>query len=374
LKTADIRALIVEDDRSWQEVLSEILSEVGLTVDLAEDLKTAVDKLRATSHQLAVVDLSLGGGDHHNQDGLLVLDAVRRYDPGCVPLLLTGFATVELAVSALTEYGAHTCLRKETFHRAEFRESVSRALAEAPPMAATRRDRDGFRDDLTGGASQVDERTQAGRVLVVEDDAGWRDILSELLDEAGHQPRLCSSFGEARGYLHRDKYDLAVVDLSLTGSASPDDRMDGYQLLANTQALGIPTIVVTGVASVDDIERAYTERGIFACLEKQTFDRRAFQRIVDEARDAAQASDELAHLTRREREVLELVAQGLSNKEIARALVITTNTVKRHLKSIFEKLGVHTRAAAAARAISARIPAEWPDTDARGHRGGQDIK
>jgi DNA-binding NarL/FixJ family response regulator len=62
-------------------------------------------------------------------------------------------------------------------------------------------------------------------------------------------------------------------------------------------------------------------------------------------------------LTKREREVLVLVAQGLSNKEIAQSLVITNNTVKRHLKSIFEKLGVHTRAAAAAQAISAGIPA-----------------
>ena len=144
--------------------------------------------------------------------------------------------------------------------------------------------------------------------------------------------------------------------------------MDGFQLLASTQTLGIPTIVVSGIATTDDIERAYTERRIFACFEKQTFDRHAFLRTVDEARDAAKAGEVLAHLTRREREVLELVAQGLSNKEIASTLVITTNTVKRHLKSIFEKLGVHTRAAAAAKAISASIPAERPETGARSPR------
>jgi DNA-binding NarL/FixJ family response regulator len=117
-------------------------------------------------------------------------------------------------------------------------------------------------------------------------------------------------------------------------------------------------VVVTGVAGVEDIERAYDERDIFACMEKQTFDRQAFLRIVREARAAAGTGRELAHLTRREREVLELVARGLSNKEIAETLVITTNTVKRHLKAIFEKLEVHTRAAAAARAISAGMPAD----------------
>jgi DNA-binding NarL/FixJ family response regulator len=350
--------LIVEDDCSWQQILRELLTEAGLTIDIAEDLETAVVKLRAMPHRLAVVDLSLGGGDYHNQDGLLVLDAIRRHDPGCVPLLLTGFGTVELAVSALTEHGAYTCLRKESFRRADFRDLVSRALAEARPVTATQREQDEVRDASPADHAVADEVSPVEPALVVEDDAGWQGILSELLVEVGYQPRLCSSFGEARGYLRREKYSLAVVDLSLTGSTAPDANMDGFQLLASTQTLGIPTIVVSGVATTDDIERAYTEHGIFACFEKQTFDRNAFLRTVDEARDAAKAGEVLAHLTRREQEVLELVAHGLSNKEIARALVITTNTVKRHLKSIFEKLGVHTRAAAAAKAISAGIKAK----------------
>ena len=102
MNPAGVHALIIEDDRSWQKILAEILTDTGLTVDIAEDLETAVAKLRAIPHRLAVVDLSLGGSDYHNQDGLQALDAVRRYDPGCVALLLTGFATVELAVSALT--------------------------------------------------------------------------------------------------------------------------------------------------------------------------------------------------------------------------------------------------------------------------------
>jgi RNA polymerase sigma factor (sigma-70 family) len=59
---------------------------------------------------------------------------------------------------------------------------------------------------------------------------------------------------------------------------------------------------------------------------------------------------ELSALTDREREVLDLLAIGLTNKQIAEKLVITTNTVKRHLKSIFEKLDVHTRSAATAKA------------------------
>ena len=55
------------------------------------------------------------------------------------------------------------------------------------------------------------------------------------------------------------------------------------------------------------------------------------------------------NLTKRETDVLSYVARGYTNKEIAEKLVITTNTVKRHLKAIFEKLDVHTRSAATAK-------------------------
>jgi DNA-binding NarL/FixJ family response regulator len=382
VKPANARALIVEDDRSWQQILSEILGDAGLDVDVVDCLESAADSLRAAPHRLAVVDLSLGGSDHHNRDGLAVLDAVRRYDPGCAAIMLTGFATVELAVSVLTEHGAFTCLRKETFNRTQFREAVSRALALAPTLTRGPREapRSGARGSPRGrGEAQAGESrpTAPERLaLVVEDDAGWRSILTELLADAGYGVRECRSYGEALGRLRREKYALAVVDLSLTPGPSEAPRsgargspkigrgvreegqtMDGYRLLASTRAAGIPTIVVSGTAGPPDIERAYAEHGIFAYLEKQAFDRRAFLCTVAETQTACRPGSELDCLTDREREVLELLARGMTNKEIAEALVITTNTVKRHLKAIFEKLEIHTRSAAAAKAINAGVPA-----------------
>jgi ATP/maltotriose-dependent transcriptional regulator MalT len=57
-------------------------------------------------------------------------------------------------------------------------------------------------------------------------------------------------------------------------------------------------------------------------------------------------------LTARERDVLAMVSQGSSNKRIARALEISPETVKSHIKRIFSKLAVHTRAGAVFRAVS----------------------
>jgi DNA-binding NarL/FixJ family response regulator len=356
------RALVVEDDRSWQQILSEILSDTGLEVDVADNLDSAALFLKTQPHRLAVVDLSLSPNDHNNYDGLRVLDAVRELDPNCRTILLTGFATVELAVTALTDYGAFTFLRKESFQRAQFRDILYRVLVSAPQYGMKL-----LHSSVTSSASSVPNRSKSTksseRALVVEDDAGWRSILEELVNEAGYIVRACTSYGDAVGYLRRENFALAVIDLSLKGTLSygrepdiknQDQDFEGYQLLAGTQADKIPTVVVSGAAEPEQIKKIYSKYAISAYIEKQTFDRVLFRRVIEEARVMYWSLSEFSALTDREREVLDLLAQGLTNKEIAEKLVITTNTVKRHLKAIFEKLDVHTRSAATAKFSGAK--------------------
>jgi DNA-binding CsgD family transcriptional regulator len=67
-------------------------------------------------------------------------------------------------------------------------------------------------------------------------------------------------------------------------------------------------------------------------------------------------------LTAREREMVELVARGLNNLEIAAAASISRNTVKQHLKHVFEKTGVRSRAELAAR-FAAQASAATASTD-----------
>jgi DNA-binding NarL/FixJ family response regulator len=341
-------ALVVEDDFSWQEILSELLLDCDLSVDVALNLEEAQLLLKNRAYRLVIVDLSLANRNPHNTDGLHVLELVHDLNPGCQAILLTGFATVELAVSAVTHYGASTVLRKESFAREEFIALVHQALVNVPaPSSSSPPSLDEFPLQPIGSSF--------GKALVVDDDAGWQSLLSELLVEVGYEVRLCRSFGEAFSYLRREKFVLAVVDLSLvdtwTDKRSPEalEDLDGYRLLDCTHAGGLQTIVVSGIATSDDIERVYTEQGIFAYLEKQSFQRDVFLRLAEEAQ--ANSDNKLTRLTCREHEVLDCLVLGLMNKEIAEKLFITPNTVKRHIKSIFEKLEVSNRAAAVAQAI-----------------------
>jgi DNA-binding NarL/FixJ family response regulator len=353
MSNSNLRVLIVEDDNSWQQIMSEILLDFGFDVDTASSYDEAVQLVKAQAHRIAVVDLSLSPNDHNNQDGLRVLDQIRKLDPNCRTILLTGFATVEIAVTALTDYGAFTFLRKESFQRSQFKDIVKRILVSAPQPATPPTP-----PEVTSPFALRNVATMSppiSKAIIVDDDAGWRNILSDLLIEAGFQVHVCSGFGEAVGYLRKDKISVAVFDLSLNEmlnnqvDSADEQKPQGYQLLEITKESRIPTIVVSGISETEEIQRIYSEYSVSAYIEKQSFDRVAFKKILDSAKQASLSTDELSMLTEREREVLELLAQGLTNKEIAEKLVITTNTVKRHLKAIFEKLNVHTRSAATAK-------------------------
>jgi DNA-binding NarL/FixJ family response regulator len=365
-----LRGLVVDDDPSWQQILRELLLDAGLEeVETASSLGGAVAIIRKSSHRISVVDLSLNASDHHNLEGLQVLDSIREYDPGCISILLTGYATVQIAVSSLTEHGANTCLQKEAFQRSAFKKIIRNILASAVPGATPTKDSDSTHVQSTSNEEAAFADRSIGSAIVIDDDAGWRSLIGELLSEVGYQIRTCSSFGEALGVLGRERFQLAVVDLSLTGSSPTvhlSDRLrlfdegfkelDGARLLNNTRSAGIPTIVVSGLNDPSQVESIYRDYDIFAYLEKQTFNRRAFlQTVAETNKIRTTLSNELSSLTDRERQVLSLLARGMTNKEIADVMVISTNTVKRHMKAVFEKLGVHTRANAVAIAVNAGL-------------------
>jgi DNA-binding CsgD family transcriptional regulator len=80
--------------------------------------------------------------------------------------------------------------------------------------------------------------------------------------------------------------------------------------------------------------------------------------------DAERRRRGIPQLSRREREVLQLVAQGYSNADIARILFISVSTVAKHMEHIFDRTGVRTRTAAATLALPqiSALAVPWPDT------------
>jgi ATP/maltotriose-dependent transcriptional regulator MalT len=147
---------------------------------------------------------------------------------------------------------------------------------------------------------------------------------------------------------------------SLTACANAiveiDTKSANAQLAART---AFQTVLGTG--GIDSFVTAY--RGYPPFLEviaAVAESKHALENIVNQARDWALAPSALLHtsgpreqpdtVSRREREVLDLIAQGLKNKEIARTLFISEATVKVHVRHILEKLGVKSRTEAAVRA------------------------
>jgi DNA-binding NarL/FixJ family response regulator len=77
------------------------------------------------------------------------------------------------------------------------------------------------------------------------------------------------------------------------------------------------------------------------------------RRVVESFRRRAKARDEASPLSPREERVLELLSKGYSNKEIAEQLELSVDTVRSHLKHIYEKMHVRSRTEAVARYVAA---------------------
>jgi DNA-binding NarL/FixJ family response regulator len=104
-----------------------------------------------------------------------------------------------------------------------------------------------------------------------------------------------------------------------------------------------------------DVEPSQLEAAIRLAREGEALlDPQIAGRVMEEVARPTPGGD-LASLTPREREVLELLGRGLSNRELADTLVVSEKTVKTHVSNILMKLGVHDRTQAALLAVRAGL-------------------
>lgn|GEM_PF-212420 len=224
-------------------------------------------------------------------------------------------------------------------------------------------------------------------VLVVEDHACARDELITVVEESFsvHRLDVADSIASACDYIASPDdmhYDIAFVDLGL-----PDGN--GITLVETIKQHTPSTIVIICTIFDDDEyvisslrlgANGYLLKG-HSKVETQSFIRSALNgnspltpsiasKILEWFRDPAtnnlllnkparpQLSPSLvvndnksSGLTGKERNVLQLIAKGYTIKEVAQLLYVSANTVAAHVKSIYKKLGIHSRAEAASEAI-----------------------
>jgi FixJ family two-component response regulator len=212
----------------------------------------------------------------------------------------------------------------------------------------------------SNGASLLTE--EQGIVFIVDDDPSVRAALEDLLVSIGLNVR---SFGTVQEFLDTKRPDAAgciVLDVRLPGTSG----LEFQRLLARSE-INLPIIFISGHGDIEISVQAM-KLGAIEFLTKPLRE----QELVDavqfgiarerarrlEARRLAGLKERLQSLTRREREVFELVITGRQSKIIASDLKLSVMTVKVHRSHVMRKMGAKSLINLARIANSLGMPAQ----------------
>lgn len=223
------------------------------------------------------------------------------------------------------------------------------------------------RDARERGAREVNGSIRVG---IVTDVRLYRDGLKQCMERLEHiaVAGMATDAESAIEMAATIRPDIVLLDMSMPSSvatvpeihsASPATKVVAFAIAGDES--DVISYVEAGVAgyvprngSVNDLDRAIQSAANGEAICSPRVAAKAFRRLA--RLNQGRPPQPLSSLTPREWEVAELIEHGLSNKQIARRLVITLATVKNHVHNVLEKLSVDRRGEVAAR-LRAQVPA-----------------
>ena len=179
-------------------------------------------------------------------------------------------------------------------------------------------------------------------IHLIDDDAAVRESLAPLLSTVGLRGQTWERPDTFLAEFDRQGIGAIVLDVRMPG-------ISGLSVLDTLRAQGVdqPIVLLTGHGTVEMCRRAF-KAGAAEFLEKpvndelliETLQNAVRQHVKSRQRHQADrtARERYAQLSEREREVLGLIIEGLTNKEIGRALTLSPRTVETHRANLFAKL------------------------------------
>jgi DNA-binding NarL/FixJ family response regulator len=199
----------------------------------------------------------------------------------------------------------------------------------------------------TDGAA-ANLRGPLARVVLIAADERDRALIKSVLGDIGQPPDLVLEDRAAPGDHGVDEATVLIV----TCDVDRPSEVTALRKLSR-EAKGAAIIVVSPRSTATAVRRT-----LDAGADALVFETELFQALIPTLRAvesgqsvvprSMRAGVERPYLSHRERQVLGLVCEGLTNAEIARSLVLAESTIKSHMASIFTKFGVHSRKEAVA--------------------------
>jgi DNA-binding NarL/FixJ family response regulator len=340
------RILLVDDNEDFLDSTKDVLEDEDYQVLTATSGEDAIRQLGLRDFDVVVMDIKMPG-----MNGVETLSLVRKRNPKLKVIMCTAYMVENLIRQAL-EQGAYAVLNKP------FEMNL-----------------------LIRTIENVREPSPCGHVLIADRDAELCAHLQSVLTSRGHKAVVAHDGREALETARTHAFNLLLLDVNL-----PD--ISGVEVTRRLRTQGDQTPILiltvhkddayifglleagaTGYVLKDDALEilpsairsvARGEAWLSPAITHQVVDRILHPpaATITSSTDGAVQSA-LPHveeipgnpLTRREIEVLCLLAEGLDNPAIAQQLVVTTRTIQNHVSNIYSKLGIKSRTEAVLYAI-----------------------